>query len=123
MLECKGMHYRSQAATRLRGGRHPDDNTNLAMQPRRLTRIDVGLDIWNGTPPSQTEVDCKSGACDDTDPDAVGVLGSTWQLADAHPCQFTSSLDNMSSITRGEAMHSVQLALLCAALCSRDSGG
>ena len=50
LKHCKGRSYPSRAANRLREGKHPDTGVDLDTAPRRVTRKDVGLDIWNGDP-------------------------------------------------------------------------
>ena len=48
LRKCKGATYPSRAVRRLSEGVHPDDGTPLCTLPRRLTRLDVGLDVWTG---------------------------------------------------------------------------
>ena len=48
LTQCKGRVYPSRAVNRRREGKHPDTGVDLDTLPRRITRRDVGLDIWNG---------------------------------------------------------------------------
>ena len=60
--QCQGRRYYSLAVDRLKNAMHPDDSTNLATQPRRLTRMDVGSDIWC----NRVLVDDTVNGCDNT---------------------------------------------------------
>ena len=44
--QCQGRRYYSRAVDRLMRGVHPEHDTDLCTQPRRLTRNDVGTDYW-----------------------------------------------------------------------------
>ena len=60
MKECKEYTYPSRAVNRLREGRHPDDATMLATQPRRIIRKDVGYHVWNGDIGPSADTFCES---------------------------------------------------------------
>ena len=101
MTRCRGQRYRSQAVNRLRKGRHPEDDTDLATQPRRLTRMDVGADIWNGNPPCELERDCegtRSELCSATPNMDAGVVHNS---AGTHPQHLLSSLSTSCGDTEG----------------------
>ena len=69
MKRCKGASYLSRAVSRLKEGRHPDKGTMLSTLPRRITRRDVGLDIWNDDQLPSVDSLCESSdtvlACDE----------------------------------------------------------
>ena len=46
---CTRIRHPSRAIGRLRCGNNPDDDTPLATLPRRVTRRDVGTDVWIGS--------------------------------------------------------------------------
>ena len=60
MRQCKGAAYPSRAFNRLLEGKHPDTGTMLSTLPRRITRRDVGLDIWNSDGLPSTNAYCES---------------------------------------------------------------
>ena len=60
MRQCKGAMYPSRAFNRLQEGKHPDTGMMLNTLPRRITRRDVGLDIWNSDDLPSADVYCES---------------------------------------------------------------
>ena len=67
MKQCKGASYPSRACKRLQEGRHPDTGMMLSTLPRRLTRKDVGLDMWNSD-----DLPSASAHCESVDTDHAG---------------------------------------------------
>ena len=74
MKPCTGYRYPSRAVNRLREGKHPITGVHLETLPRRVTRRDVGNDLWCGDPlptPSMhyesvdSDHNATSSACDD----------------------------------------------------------
>ena len=74
------MTYQSRAVNRLREGKHPVDGTMLCTLPRRITRLDVGLDIWNGECMPCMGVYCENAdrdlACVGHEDTSIGQFGS-----------------------------------------------
>ena len=46
---CTRIRHPSRAINRLRSGNHPDDGKLLTTLPRRVTRRDVGTEVWIST--------------------------------------------------------------------------
>ena len=90
---CTRVRHPSQAISRLRCGNNPDDGTPLATLPRRVTRRDVGTDVWCGTNDgasiSQDDPDCVS--------DSMGTL--------EHACVDHSRVMCHSNMTHPSSVH------------------
>ena len=95
MRECKGYTYPSRAVNRLKEGRHPDDATMLATQPRRIIRKDVGYHVWNGDIGPSADTFCESVDSDHSSMDngceyverlQEGCSGIEYEITSTPPC-------------------------------------
>ena len=100
MKMCKGYSYPSRAVNRLKEGRHPDDRTLLATQPRRIIRKDVGHHVWNGEVGPSADVYCES-----VDPDHGCTLDNGGEHAKRLQEEVSCIEHEITSPTHHPCMH------------------
>ena len=103
LRKCTRIRHPSRAISRLKDGNHPDMGTPLTTLPRRVTRRDVGSDVWvgsNGQVPYpdcipdtdatvvdgslQASLHCDTGACLDIDihPSSIRLFSDCYEEED-----------------------------------------